>query len=95
MRQRRARHETGCGGFCTRGTPDLQIPAGALDRKIWLDRVARRRSRSDPTVEVQIACDLASRCRSLSADANELERELAIRVAAYAPRLLDLKAAGC
>lgn len=74
--------------------PGLQIPAGALDRKPWLDRLARRLSRAEQTVEVRIARDLVSRCRSLTADANELERELAVRVAAYAPRLLDLKGCG-
>jgi transposase len=65
--------------------PGFQIPAGALDRKPWLDRVARRLSRAEQTVEVRIARDLVSRCRSLTADANELERELAVRVATYAP----------
>jgi transposase len=74
--------------------PGLQIPAGALDRKVWLDRVARRLSRAEQTVEVRIARDLVSRCRSLTADANEVERELAIRVAGYAPGLLDLKGCG-
>lgn len=74
--------------------PDLEIPAGALDRKVWLDRAARRLARSEQTVEVRIARDLVFRCRSLTGDANELERELAIRVAGYAPRLLDLKGCG-
>jgi transposase len=52
--------------------PDFEIPAGALDRTVWLDRVARRLSRGHQTVEVRIAHDLVSRCRSLTADANQL-----------------------
>ena len=43
---------------------------------------------------MRIAQDLVSRCRALTIDANELEREVALRVAAYAPQLLDLKGCG-
>jgi transposase len=32
--------------------PDVRIPAGALDRKVWLDRVARRLARCEQTVAV-------------------------------------------
>jgi transposase len=67
--------------------PDLQIPVGALDRKIWLDRVARRLARGEQTVAVRIARDLVRRCRTLTRDANELEREIALRVADYASQL--------
>jgi transposase len=74
--------------------PDLRIPAGALDRKIWLDRVARRLARSEQTVAVRIARDLVRRCRTLTRDANELEREIALAVACYAPQLLSLKGCG-
>jgi transposase len=63
--------------------PDLQIPAGALDRKVWLDRVARRLARGEQTVAARIARDLVRRCRGLTRDANELEREIALRVAGY------------
>ncbi len=38
--------------------PDLQIPAGALDRKVWLERVARRLARAEQGVSVRIARDL-------------------------------------
>ena len=74
--------------------PDLQIPAGALDRKVWLDRAARRLARGEQTVAVRIARDLVRRCRSLTRDANELEREIALLVADYAPQLLELKGCG-
>jgi transposase len=73
--------------------PDLKIPAGALDRKVWLERVTRRLGRGEQTVQVRIARDLVRRCKALTRDANELEREIGVRVARYAPQLLSLK--GC
>jgi transposase len=73
--------------------PETTVPAGALDRKIWLDRVERRLAHTAQCVEVRIAKDLIARCRTLTVDANKLEREVAVRVARYAPQLLDLK--GC
>jgi transposase len=74
--------------------PELRIPAGALDRKVWLDRVQRRLARAPRCVEVRIARDLVARCRGLTVDANELEREIAVRVASYAPQLLHLTGCG-
>ena len=74
--------------------PEFQVPAGALDRKIWLDRVARRLARTEQIVEVRIARDLVRRCRQLTAEANTLEREIAVLVSDYAPQLLELKGCG-
>jgi transposase len=74
--------------------PEMTVPAGALDRKVWLDRVERRLARAAKSVEVRIAQDLVARCRALTIDANELEREVALRVASYAPQLRDLKGCG-
>jgi transposase len=74
--------------------PEMSVPAGALDRKVWLDRVERRLARAAQSVEMRIARDLVSRCRALTIDANELEREVALRVARYAPQLLELKGCG-
>ena len=74
--------------------PAMRIPAGALDRRVWLDRVGRRLARSEQTVAVRIARDLARRCRTLTRDANELEREIAVLVSKYAPQLLELKGCG-
>ena len=74
--------------------PNLRIPAGALDRKVWLERVARRLTRQEQGVSVRIARDLVRRCRALTREANELEREVALAVAAYAPQLLELKGCG-
>src|SRR4249920_1103466 len=46
--------------------PDLTVPSGALDRTVWLDRVARRLRRAEQTVQVRIARELVGRCRSLT-----------------------------
>lgn len=74
--------------------PELHVPAGALDRKVWLDRVARRLGRTEQIVEVRIARDLVRRCGKLTVEANTLEREIAMLVANYAPQLLALKGCG-
>jgi transposase len=74
--------------------PELRVPGGALDRKVWLDRLARRLARSRQSVEVRIARDLVRRCRQLTGEANALERELAVLVADYAPQLLELRGCG-
>jgi transposase len=74
--------------------PELRVPAGALDRKVWLDRLARRLARLEQIVEVRIARDLVRRCRELTGEANTLERELAGLIADYAPQLLELKGCG-
>ena len=43
---------------------------------------------------MRVARDLVGRCRQLTRDANELEREIALLVADYAPQLLELKGCG-
>ena len=43
--------------------PDLSVPAGALDRAVWLDRLARRLARGEQTVQARIARELLGRCR--------------------------------
>lgn len=73
---------------------DLRIPAGALDRKVWLERVARRLARTEQGVAVRVARDLVRWCRQLTREANASEREIALAVADYAPQLLDLKGCG-
>jgi transposase len=74
--------------------PEVRIPLGALDRRVCLDRLGRRQARSPQSVEVRIARDLVRRCRQLTAEANVLERALAVLVAQYAPQLLELKGCG-
>src|SRR5215218_7190224 len=74
--------------------PALAVPAGALDRTVWLDRVARRLRRAEQTVQVRIARELVGRCRSLTRTILELERELQQRASETAPALLALPGCG-
>jgi hypothetical protein len=59
--------------------PELVGPTGGLDRGVWLDRVARRLSRANRTVQVRIARELVGRCRSLTRSILALDRELQAR----------------
>jgi len=74
--------------------PQLAVPAGALDRTVWLDRVARRLSRQEQTVLVRIARELVGRCRSLTRTILALDRELQARIEKTAPTLLALPGCG-
>jgi transposase len=74
--------------------PQLAVPAGALDRAIWLDRLARRLARQEQTVQVRIARELVGRCRSLTRTILDRERELDERTAETAPALLALPGCG-
>ena len=70
-----------------------QVPAGALDRALWLDRVGRWLTRRQAEVQVRVARDLVARCRSLTRSITALDRDLAELSAQTAPRLLELP--GC
>jgi transposase len=74
--------------------PTLQVPLGALDRAVWLDRVARRLARGEQTIQVRIARELLGRCRSLGRAIAELDRDLHDRTSRLAPRLLELPGCG-
>jgi transposase len=74
--------------------PQLAVPAGALDRAVWLDRLARRLARQEQTVLVRIARELLGRCRSLTRTILELDRELQGRIEKTAPTLLALPGCG-
>jgi transposase len=74
--------------------PELVVPTGGLDRGVWLDRVARRLSRANRTVQVRIARELVGRCRSLTRSILALDRELQARTERSAPRLLALPGCG-
>src|SRR4051812_38754120 len=67
---------------------DQDIPAGALDRAVWLDRIGRRLTRSEQTVRVRIAREQVRSIRARTRRVRELEREIAALVADYAPQLL-------
>jgi transposase len=74
--------------------PLLGVPAGALDRPVWLDRVARKLARREQTLQVRIARELVGRCRALTRAILELEPELVAMTAQTAPALLELPGCG-
>jgi transposase len=74
--------------------PELEIPAGALDRRLWLDRIGRRLARREPTAQLRIARELLARCRELSRRIAELERELKVLLETEAGELLELVGCG-
>jgi len=74
--------------------PDLEIPAGALDRYCWLDRLETFIGGRDDEVLVAIASELVETCRELTRRINELERELEALLAHEAEELLDVVGCG-
>jgi transposase len=72
--------------------PGWEIPAGGLDRAVWLDAVAGRLAAHQGVV-AEIAGELVARCRALTMRVKELERRLGGLVAPLTPSLLAL--AGC
>jgi transposase len=74
--------------------PELEIPAGALDRILWLDRIARKLSRAEQGTRVQIARELLLEIRRRTRRAAELEREIGALVKEQAPELLELEGCG-
>ena len=74
--------------------PEFEIPAGALDRIVWLDRVGRKLSRAQQGARVRIARELLRSIRSQVRRAKELEGEIAALVALKAPELLELPGCG-
>ena len=74
--------------------PELEIPAGALDRIVWLDRVARKLSRAEQGTRMQIARELVVEIRRRTRRAAELEREIGALVKERAPELLALEGCG-
>src|SRR4051812_11255431 len=57
------------------------IPAGALDRAVWLDKLGRRLAREPQTARVRIARELIRAIRAHTTRIRALERELAALVA--------------
>ena len=72
----------------------LVVPAGALDRTVWLDRTSRWLGRRPAGLQVRLARELVSRCRSLTRMILELDRELDNVSAQMAPALLELPGCG-
>jgi transposase len=74
--------------------PDLEIPAGALDRMVWLERVARMLARAEQGTRVRVARELVTEIRRRSRRVKELGREIAALVEARAPELLGMEGCG-
>lgn len=74
--------------------PALAVPLGALDRTVWLDRLARRLGRREQTTQARIARDLLGRCRALTRSIAALDRQLQEQTAVIAPDLLRLPGCG-
>jgi transposase len=74
--------------------PELQIPAGALDRLSWLERISRRLARSEQGARVRIARELVCVIRQRTRRAAELQREISVLVGTQAPALLELPGCG-
>ncbi len=74
--------------------PSFAVPARRLDRLAQLDRVGRWLARREQDVQVRIARDLISWCRSLTRAIMELDRELEQRTEQLAPALLELPGCG-
>lgn len=74
--------------------PELEIPAAALDRIVWLERIGRRLARGPQAPRVRIARELLRSIRASVKRTNELEREIATLVEAKAPALLEIPGCG-
>lgn len=74
--------------------PELEVPTGALDRIVWLDRLSRRLARAEQSTRVAIARELVVEIRRRTRRANELEREIGALVKGIAPELLALEGCG-
>lgn len=74
--------------------PELEIPAGALDRAKWLTKVARRLARAEQSARVRVARALVRQIVQRTQRIRALQRELAPLVAGYAPQLLAERGCG-
>jgi transposase len=75
--------------------PELELPAGCLDRLSWLERLSRKLGRApEQSARVRIARELVVEIRRRSRRAEELEAEIAALVEEQAPALLELKGCG-
>lgn len=74
--------------------PELELPAGCLDRIVWLDRLAGRLARSSQDADVRVMRTQVRRIKQLTREAAALERELLLLVRGLQPRLLALPGVG-
>lgn len=74
--------------------PEFELPAGCLDRVVWLDRVARKLARAEQSARVRVSRELVRAIRERTKRALGLEREIGAMVRAQAPQLLELPGCG-
>jgi len=74
--------------------PELELPAGCLDRHIQLDRLAGRLARSSQDADVRVMRAQVRRLKELTRETAALERELLLLVRGLQPRLLALPGVG-
>jgi transposase len=74
--------------------PEIAVPAGALDRYCWLDRLERILAIDAASTQARIAGELVDRCRELTKRIKGLERELGALVEREAPTLVALSGCG-
>ena len=74
--------------------PELELPAGCLDRLVWLDRLAGRLARCSQDADVRVMRAQVRRIKELTREASALERELQALVRGQQPRLLELPGVG-
>jgi transposase len=74
--------------------PELELPAGCLDRLVWLERLAGRLRRGEQAADVRVMRHQVRRLRELTREAAALERELGRLVRVQQPRLLELPGCG-
>ena len=74
--------------------PELELPAGCLDRLVWLDRLAGRLARSPQDADIRVMRAQLRRTKELTRETGALERELLGLVRGLQPRLLELPGVG-
>ncbi len=67
---------------------DLEIPPGALDRGVWLDRIGRRLARAERSTCVRGARSLLAAIRANTRQIRQLEREITALVDELCPQLV-------
>jgi len=72
----------------------VDVPAAALDRAVWLERLARWLARQPQNARVRIARRLVAAIRARTREIRQLQHELNSLVNDYRPELLDLPGCG-
>jgi transposase len=74
--------------------PQLELPAGCLDRLLWLERLAGRLARTRQDADVRVMRAQVQQIKQLTRQATTIQRELLPLVRALQPRLLELPGVG-